>query len=63
MKTQIWIALGVYLLVAIARKRLGMEAGPHHTLQILSITLFEKAPILKALYLSNADNDLRGTDN
>ena len=40
-KTQIWIAVSVYVLVAIVRKRLGMEAGLYQILQILSLTLFE----------------------
>ena len=44
-KTQIWIAVSVYLLVAIVRKRLGLEASLYQILQILSVTLFEKTPI------------------
>ena len=49
MKTQIWIAVSVYVLVAIVRKRLGLEASLYHILQILSLTLFEKTPILCTL--------------
>ena len=41
-KTQIWIAVSVYVLVAIVRKRLGLEASLYQILQILSVTLFEK---------------------
>src|SRR5229473_1742911 len=48
-KTQIWIAVSVYVLVAIIRKRLGLEASLYQALQILSVTLFEKTPILCAL--------------
>ena len=48
-KTQIWIAVSVYVLVAIVRKRLGLEASLYQILQILSLTLFEKAPILCSL--------------
>jgi hypothetical protein len=48
-KTQIWIAVSIYVLVAILRKRLGLEASLYQTLQILSVTLFEKTPILQAL--------------
>ena len=48
-KTQIWIAVSVYVLVAILRKRLRLEASLYQTLQILSVTLFEKTPILCAL--------------
>jgi hypothetical protein len=48
-KTQIWIAVSVYVLVAIVRKRLGLQASLYQILQILSVTLFEKTPILQAL--------------
>jgi len=48
-KTQIWIAVSVYILVAIVRKRLELEASLYQILQILSLTLFEKTPILCAL--------------
>lgn len=48
-KTQIWIAVSVYVLVAIVRKRVGLEASLYQILQILSVTLFEKTPILCAL--------------
>jgi len=57
-KTQIWIAVSVYVLVAIVRKRLGLEASLYQILQILSVTLFEKTPILQALKLSDSDIDL-----
>lgn len=48
-KTQLWVALIVYLLVAILKKRLGLQASLYKILQILSVTLFEKMPILQAL--------------
>jgi hypothetical protein len=48
-KSQIWITVSVYVLVAIVRKRLGLEASLYQILQILSVTLFEKTPILQAL--------------
>ena len=54
-KTQIWIAVSVYVLVAIIRKRLALEASLYQTLQILSVTLFEKTPILCALQALDAD--------
>jgi hypothetical protein len=57
-KTQIWIAVSVYVLVAIVRKRLGLEASLYQILQILSVTLFEKAPILHALQASDSNTDL-----
>jgi transposase len=62
-KTQIWIAVSVYVLVAIVRKRLGLEASLYQILQILSVTLFEKTPILRALQASNFENDLGDSDN
>src|SRR6204780_4598108 len=48
-KTQIWIAVSVYVLVAIVRKRLGLDTRLYQILQILSLSLFEKTPILQAL--------------
>lgn len=48
-KTQIWIAIGVYVLVAIVKKRLHLEASPYTILQVLGLTLFEKKPIKQAL--------------
>jgi hypothetical protein len=53
-KTQIWIAVSVYVLVAIVRKRLGLEVSLYQILQILSVTLFEKTPILEALQPSDS---------
>jgi hypothetical protein len=44
-KTQIWIAISVYVLVAIIKKRLGVQASLYTILQILSLTLFEKTPL------------------
>ena len=48
-KTQIWIAITVYVLVAIIKKQLNLELSLYTILQILSVTLFEKTPILRAL--------------
>jgi transposase len=62
-KTQIWIAVSVYVLVAIVRKRLGLEASLYQILQILSVTLFEKTPILQALQASDSENDLADAAN
>ncbi len=44
-KTQIWIAVSVYVLVAIVKKRLNLSASLYETLQILSLTMFEKMPL------------------
>ena len=49
-KTQIWIALSVYVLVAIVKKRLGLDVSLYKLLQILSVTLFEKTPISVAVF-------------
>jgi hypothetical protein len=57
-KTQIWIAVSIYVLVAILRKRLGLEASLYQTLQILSVTLFEKTPILQALQTFDIEENL-----
>jgi hypothetical protein len=62
-KTQIWIAVSVYVLVAIVRKRLGLEATLYQILQVLSITLFEKTPILRALQACGSQNDLLDPSN
>ena len=47
-KTQIWIAISVYVLVAIIKKRLNLDISLYTILQILSVSLFEKTPILQA---------------
>lgn len=64
-KTQLWIAVSVYVLVAIVKKRLNLDASLYTLLQILSVTLFEKIPIQQALMASGyktvdpaADNQL-----
>jgi hypothetical protein len=62
-KTQIWIAVSVYVLVAIVRKRLALGASLYQILQILSVTLFEKMPILQVLQGSDSENDLLDTGN
>jgi IS4 transposase len=56
-KTQIWIAVSVYVLVAIVRKRVGLDASLYQILQILSLTLFEKTPILQALQTSDSQDE------
>jgi len=62
-KTQIWIAVAVYVLVAITRKRLGLEASLYQILQILSVTLFEKTPILQAFQDAASQDDLTCDNN
>jgi hypothetical protein len=57
-RIQIWTAISAYLLVAIVRKRLGIERDLYTLLQILSLTLFEKVPLAQALTLTphNSEN-------
>ena len=62
-KTQIWIAIAVYVLVAITRKRLGLEGSLYQILQILSVTLFEKTPILRAFQDADSQDDLPSDNN
>ena len=52
-KTQIWIAVSVYVLVAIVKKRLNLDASLYTLLQILSVTLFEKMPLQQAFPASD----------
>ena len=47
-KTQVWIAIAIYVLVAILKKRLALNASLYQILQVLSVTLFEKTPISRA---------------
>jgi Domain of unknown function (DUF4372)/Transposase DDE domain len=54
-KTQIWIAVSMYVLVAIVRKRLELDASLYQILQILSVSLFEKTPISCALQAIDED--------
>src|SRR5712671_735424 len=62
-KTQIWIAVSIYVLVAIARKRLGLEISLYQILQVLSVTLFEKTPILQALQTLDVEGNLLADPN
>ena len=48
-KTQVWIAIAVYVLVAIIKKRLNVQTSPHTLMQILSLALFEKEPLAQLL--------------
>ena len=55
--------MSIYVLVAIVRKRLGLEASLYQILQILSLSLFEKMPILQALQPSDSELDLPDPGN
>jgi hypothetical protein len=54
-KTQIWIAITIYVLVAIIKKQLKLEPSLYSMLQILSVTLFEKTPLFQVLSQSEPD--------
>jgi hypothetical protein len=60
-KSQIWIAVSVYLLVAILKKRLKIEASLYTILQVLSVSIFERMPILQAL--TSADYIIEPKEN
>ena len=57
-KTQVWIAVSVYVLAAIVKKRLGLDASLYETLQILSLTMFETTPLHQLLRLDPQDTIL-----
>jgi hypothetical protein len=63
LKTQIWIAISVYVLVAIVKKRLKLDRSLYTILQILSVTMFEKTPILQVLSAPNYETDTVDGDN
>jgi hypothetical protein len=58
-KTQIWIAISVYVLVAIIKKRLNIKPSLYTILQILSVTVFEQMPLNQVFsnYDDNINND------
>jgi hypothetical protein len=62
-KTQIWIAVSVYVLVAIIRKRLHLDASLYELLQILSLTMFERTPLHQLLTLAATDTNVSNRDN
>ena len=60
-KSQVWIAISIYVLVAIIKKRLNLKPSLYIILQILSVTIFEKTPILQAL--TKTDINKQNTQN
>ena len=56
-KTQVWIALSVYVLLAILKKQNRLDLSLYTITQILSLTLFEKTPILQALQRPSSQSD------
>ena len=59
-KTQVWVALAVYALIALLKKRWNSPASPYELLQILSVTLFEKTPL--NMLFSNAEPHIESSD-
>jgi hypothetical protein len=62
-KTQVWIAISVYVLVAIVKKKLKLDRSLYTILQILSVTQFEKTPILQVFSSSDYETDDIDADN
>jgi hypothetical protein len=62
-KTQIWIAISIYVLLAIIRKRLRLELSLYSMAQILSVTLFEKMPLLQAFSHINRSTEFATSCN
>ena len=62
-KSQIWIAVAVYVLVAIIKKRLALPRSLYEILQILSLNLFEKTPLETALASTHASAQPSSEDN
>jgi hypothetical protein len=60
-KTQVWVAVSVYVLVAIVKKQLGLDLSLYKILQILSVTVFEKTPILEGF--SNFTDEFPDTES
>lgn len=62
-KAQVWIAVSVYVLVAIMKKRLKINASLYTLLQVLSVTIFERMPLLQALTEQENNDETIETDN
>jgi hypothetical protein len=62
-KTQIWIAVSVYVLIAIVKKRLNLSATLYELLQILSLTVFERVPLIQLFTRFEPMNDLSSQQN
>ena len=62
-KTQIWIAVSVYVLLAIVRKKLNLDAALYTLLQVLPLTLFEKMPLQQAFLGDDYTSASKGISN
>jgi hypothetical protein len=62
-RTQLWVAVCVYALVAILKKRLGSDASLYHLLQILSVSVFEKTPLAELFQAFRSQNETSQLSN
>ncbi|MGO8763916.1 MAG: IS4 family transposase, partial [Limisphaerales bacterium] len=62
-KTQVWIAICVYVLVAIVRKELGLEASLSQILQVLSVNVFEQMPLAELVAKTASQNKPSNSHN
>ena len=62
-KTQVWIAICVYVLVAIVRKELKLELSLSQILQILSVNVFEQVPLAELVAKTASQNEAPNTHN
>ena len=62
-KSQIWVAVSVYVLVAIIKKRLDLDVSLYTLLQVFSVTLFEKMPLNKGFFATNYTSEQRMNPN
>lgn len=62
-KTQICIALCTYLIVSILKKKLEIELSIYEILQILSVSLFDKTPLVELFSLGSVHKDVKGSGN
>lgn len=62
-KTQIWVAITIYLLIAVVKKELGLSASIYQILQVLSVNVFERTPILQALQYEDSQDDFLTPSN
>ena len=62
-RTQLWVAVCVYALVAILKKRLGSDATLYNLLQVLSVSVFEKTPLAELFQASRSQNETSQLSN
>ena len=62
-KTQVWIAVSTYLLVAILRKELGLELSLSQILQVLSVNVFEQVPLKQLIVKTASQNQIPNPSN